>query len=145
MIFKNNIVLSFSYELSEIKSAALKIIHQAGDVKIWLFEGDMGAGKTTFIKEICKNLGVADTVTSPTFSLVNEYMTVNKELIYHFDFYRLSHETEALDIGADEYFFSGNLCLIEWAEKIPSLIPESCIKIRIEPENSNKRKVFLFK
>ncbi len=103
----------------------------AKDLNIWLLEGEMGAGKTTFVKEIVKELGTTATVTSPTFSIVNEYELSN-QYIYHFDFYRLKNEAEAYDIGVNEYFESGNLCLVEWPDKIPSLIPPHFFKIKFE-------------
>lgn len=90
------------------------------------FHGEMGAGKTTFIKAICKALGVKDEVSSPTFSLVNEYRDSENRPVYHFDFYRINSEQEAYDMGVEEYFESGALCLVEWPEKIPSLLPHDC-------------------
>jgi tRNA threonylcarbamoyladenosine biosynthesis protein TsaE len=136
---------SIEYSLNEIAEWSKKLLIEYSDYKIWLFEGEMGAGKTTLIKEICHNLGVSQNVSSPTFSIVNEYVTLEKQTIYHFDFYRLKHETEALDIGADEYFNSGNLCLIEWPSKIPSLIPSQHITIHLDLIDANKRKLFVTK
>ncbi|MDB4927352.1 MAG: tsaE [Mucilaginibacter sp.] len=100
----------------------------------------MGAGKTTLIKSLCEALGVAGSVTSPTFAIVNEYAGTNAK-IYHFDFYRLKNQTEALDMGAEEYFYSGNYCFIEWAEKIPDMLPHHYISISIEVLNDEKRKI----
>ncbi len=137
--------MTIEYSLSEIKDAAYKIARFCGDFSIWIFEGEMAAGKTTLIKQLCANLEVTDKVTSPTFSLVNEYKTTDGDTIYHFDFYRIKHETEALDIGADEYFYSGNLCFIEWPSKIPSLLPKKRAEIVIEVLDLNKRKVFIRK
>jgi tRNA threonylcarbamoyladenosine biosynthesis protein TsaE len=117
-------------DLASLDSIATKAIEFAGDRRVWLIEGDMGAGKTTFIKEICRQLGVSDTVASPTFSIVNEYdSTVGS--IYHFDFYRINDVTEAIQIGCEEYFFSGHYCFIEWAEKIEPLLPDSGVIVRI--------------
>jgi len=113
------------YSLEELEAAVVKVIKFAGDLKFWILDGDMGAGKTTFIKAVCKKLGVADNVTSPTYSIINEYETEFGEPIYHFDFYRMKEESEALDIGAEEYFDSGNYCFIEWPSKIPTLLPDS--------------------
>jgi len=110
-------------------------------IKIWVFNGEMGAGKTTLIKSICEKLDVIDIVNSPTFSIVNEYLTEEDATLYHFDFYRIKDEKEALDIGVDEYFYSGDLCMIEWAEKIPSLIPAQYIEININLQNSLHRKI----
>lgn len=112
------------------------------DYSIILFSGQMGAGKTTIIKNFCNFIKLVDDIASPTYSLVNEYQSELGETIYHFDFYRIDEEYEALDIGVEEYFNSGNLCLIEWPEKIENLLPESYVKIEIEEENG-KRKITL--
>ena len=105
--------------------------------------GPNGCGKTTLIKALAKSLGVIGATSSPTFSLVNEYQTTNNQTVYHFDFYRLKVETEALDMGADEYFYSGNWCFIEWAEKIPNLIPDSHSVINISLLSDGKRSLSL--
>jgi len=117
--------------VSELELAATSLLELISDNNIICFYGEMGVGKTTFIKEICKKLGVEDTVSSPTFSIINEYLTENNESVYHFDFYRIEKEEEAFDIGYEEYFYQGNLCLIEWSEKISSIIPENIIKVQI--------------
>ncbi len=103
----------------------------------------MGAGKTTLIKALCGELGSADVITSPTFSIVNEYAGTNK--IYHFDFYRLKNQSEALDIGCEEYFYSGHYCFIEWPEKIPDLLPDNYVLINVEALEDNSRKVTIDK
>ncbi|MFT4974023.1 MAG: tRNA threonylcarbamoyladenosine biosynthesis protein TsaE [Saprospiraceae bacterium] len=123
--------MEFIFLLDEIENVARSIVAEQPN-KVILFHGKMGAGKTTFIKQLAKELGVMEATSSPTFSLVNEYQTTNNQLVYHFDFYRLKNETEALDMGIEEYLYSGNWCFIEWAEQIPSLIPEthSVISIR---------------
>ena len=115
--------------ISELKSVALQLIQYKKNKNIICFYGEMGVGKTTFIKEICKNLLVDDNVNSPTFSIVNQYKTKENKIIYHFDFYRLETEEEAYDMGYEEYFFQNDLCLIEWPEKIERLIPEDIIKV----------------
>lgn len=115
--------------ISELKSVALQLIQYKKNKNIICFYGEMGVGKTTFIKEICKNLLVNDNVSSPTFSIVNQYKTKQNKIIYHFDFYRLETEEEAYDMGYEEYFFQNDLCLIEWPEKIEGLIPEDIIKV----------------
>ena len=97
-----------------------------------IFWGPPGVGKTTLIKQLCKTLGVTGATSSPTFSLVNEYETNNNQLVYHFDFYRLNNEVEALDMGIDDYLYSSNWCFIEWSEKIPNLIPEEYSLITIK-------------
>ena len=117
--------------VSELERAATSLLELINDHTIVCFYGEMGVGKTTFIKEICKKLGVEDVVSSPTFSIINEYLTENDESVYHFDFYRIEKEEEAFDIGYEEYFYQGNLCLIEWPEKISSIIPKNSIKVQI--------------
>lgn len=126
--------------INELRSAAEKLIQFAGDEKIFLFKGDMGAGKTTFIQSICKALGTGEPVTSPTFSIVNEYQG-REHKIYHFDFYRLKKQEEALDMGYEEYFYSGNYCLIEWPEKIADLLPEQYIRVDIQVLGSENRQL----
>src|SRR5690242_8888647 len=105
--------LNINYHLTEISAIPQKLIHNSGDERIFLFYGDMGAGKTTFIKSLCEYLGVDEPATSPTFSIVNEYQGRDSK-IYHFDFYRLKKQDEALDMGYEEYFYSGHYCFIEW-------------------------------
>lgn len=105
---------------------------------IILFKGEMGAGKTTVIKNFCNFIGVVDDVSSPTYSLVNEYQKESGETIYHFDFYRIENEDEALDMGVEEYLNSNNLCLIEWAENIKNLLPENCLTVNIKEENKQR-------
>lgn len=124
--------MNITFSLDEINEVAQQILEQNPN-KIILFNGEMGVGKTTLIKALAKKMGVNDVTSSPTFSLVNEYQTTNNQTIYHFDFYRLNNEVEALDMGADEYLYSGNWCFIEWGEKIPNLIPDlySTISIRL--------------
>src|SRR5690349_4655569 len=108
--------------LASLAHAAKLICANAGSYSIWAFHGEMGAGKTTLIKAICEELGVPGELSSPTFSLVNEYHTKDNKIIYHFDFYRIKSVAEAYDIGYEDYFFSGNICLIEWPEKIAELL-----------------------
>jgi tRNA threonylcarbamoyladenosine biosynthesis protein TsaE len=130
------------FTLDELELVAQKVIDQKPP-KVILFHGEMGVGKTTLIKQLCKTLGVTSATSSPTFSLVNEYETINNQVVYHFDFYRLKNEMEALDMGADDYFYSGNWCFIEWAEKIPSLIPDEHAVITIELVENEKRHLTL--
>ncbi len=131
------------YKIEDLPNIAKKVIGAANGKTVWVFEGEMGAGKTTLIKAICKELGVMSTVQSPTFSIVNEYLTDTSETIYHFDFYRLKNETEALDFGIEEYLDSGNICLLEWAEKIDSLLPDECFKISISLTDGLAREINL--
>jgi tRNA threonylcarbamoyladenosine biosynthesis protein TsaE len=132
--------LSFDYGIGSILSTAHKLIAFAGDEKLFLFYGDMGAGKTTFIQSLCAALGVHGPVTSPTFSIANEYSAAKGKL-YHFDFYRLKKQEEALDMGYEEYFYSGSYCFIEWPEKIPDLLPKHYIRVDIRVLNDTERKL----
>jgi tRNA threonylcarbamoyladenosine biosynthesis protein TsaE len=125
---------------SEIPNIVSKLITFSKNARIFLFYGEMGAGKTTIIKSLCEKLGVAEPVTSPTFSIVNEYQGQDGK-IFHFDFYRLKNETEALDMGYEEYFYSGAYCFIEWPEKIPGLLPEHYIRIKIEVTGADSRQI----
>jgi tRNA threonylcarbamoyladenosine biosynthesis protein TsaE len=130
-----------NYQIANIPAVSAQIIDLAKDYKIWTFNGEMGAGKTTLIKSICKTLCVIDEVNSPTFSLVNEYKTTNNKTIYHFDFYRIKSINEAYDMGVEEYFESGNICLIEWPNMIEEiLLNEKTFNLLISI-NGNKRSI----
>jgi len=124
--------------LDELQNAAEQLVAFGGSEKIFLFYGDMGAGKTTLIKSLCERLGVKEPATSPTFSIVNEYQGALSK-IYHFDFYRLKNQSEALDLGYEEYFYSGNYCFIEWPEKIPDLLPDHYIRVDVQVVSDNER------
>jgi tRNA threonylcarbamoyladenosine biosynthesis protein TsaE len=134
--------MNVTFSLDQLEEVAQKIISENPN-KVILFHGEMGVGKTTLIKQLCKTLGVTDATSSPTFSLVNEYQTAKNKTVYHFDFYRLNNEIEALDMGIDDYLYSGNWCFIEWAEKIPNLIPEAHSIITIELLADGKRSLEL--
>ena len=126
-------------ELAELDSVAKELLEIGKDVPIWLFQGHMGAGKTTLIKSLCKSLKVVSVVHSPTFALVNEYLCADKSVVYHFDFYRIKDETEALDIGVEEYFDSGSFCFLEWPEKIESLWPLEYMLLDLRMEEDGSR------
>lgn len=128
-------------EESELPAAASEVLKFFDESAIVCFHGEMGAGKTTFIKVICDQLGVQDAMSSPTFSIVNEYRDGTDCPIYHFDFYRVEKHEEALDIGVEEYFYSGDLCLIEWPEMIKELIPEKHLEISIKLVGDNSREI----
>jgi tRNA threonylcarbamoyladenosine biosynthesis protein TsaE len=132
-------MLSKKYSISEIESAATWIMQYAKCRSAIAFYGQMGAGKTTLIQAICNRQGVVDTVTSPTFSIINEYRCTNGNIIYHFDFYRIKNIDEALQIGVEEYFNGSGLCLIEWAELIEFLLPENTLHIKIDMVSANER------
>jgi tRNA threonylcarbamoyladenosine biosynthesis protein TsaE len=127
-----------SYTLEQLPQIAQQIISQSSD-KILLFYGEMGVGKTTLIKEIVKQLEVDDVVTSPTFSLVNEYLSRKGEIVYHFDFYRIDNEEEAMDIGFDDYFYNNSWCLIEWPEKVKNLLPLNAVEIHLSINDDETR------
>lgn len=127
--------------IQELPIAAASLLPIIKEAAVVAFYGKMGAGKTTLIKELCKQLGVVDVVNSPTFSLVNEYRTENGDSIYHFDFYRINKLGEVYDFGYEEYFYSGNLCLIEWPELIETLLPEDTLKLRIVENADGTRTV----
>ena len=127
-------------DLDAVAEAISKLIDTC---RVWLFKGDMGAGKTTLIKAVGAALGVTETMSSPTFSIVNQYEAGASGSIYHFDFYRIRNETEAYDIGADEYFYSGSPCFIEWPEKIPSLIPVKHGSVTIEATDNTHRTIVI--
>ena len=126
------------FSIDEIQEVANKIIVENPN-KVILFHGKMGVGKTTLIKALAKELGVKDATSSPTFSLVNEYQIDRNQYVFHFDVYRLKSETEAMDMGIDDYLYSGNWCFIEWAEKIPNLIPEKHSTINLSQAVDGKR------
>lgn len=128
--------------LSTINQAAQKFVEQMGDRKVFALYGEMGAGKTTFVKAICEALGVTDTITSPTFAIVNEYhVETTGNSIFHFDFYRINKIEEAYDFGYEDYFFSGNICFIEWPERVDPLLPDDCVRIIITVDEDGSRNV----
>lgn len=130
-------------DLEHIREAARQFINAMGTEHVFAFYGSMGAGKTTFIKAICEELGVDDVVTSPTFAIVNEYLTSTGGTIYHFDFYRIKKLEEVYDMGYEDYFFSDALCFIEWPEMMEELLPEGATKVQIT-ENPDGTRTVIF-
>ncbi|ARV05475.1 tRNA (adenosine(37)-N6)-threonylcarbamoyltransferase complex ATPase subunit type 1 TsaE [Polaribacter sp. SA4-10] len=131
-----------NYSLEDLHDIAKKIISSVEN-KTLLFYGEMGVGKTTLIKEICNQLNVLDRISSPTFSLVNEYQTSKNEKVFHFDFYRIAHEEEALDMGIEDYLYDNNWCLIEWPENIENLLPLDAVQIHLSTLENGTRNIQL--
>lgn len=134
--------MNTNYSISELNTVAKKILATVKN-KSLLFYGEMGVGKTTLIKELCRELGIEDVASSPTFSLVNEYHTSKNEIVYHFDFYRIEDENEAYDIGIEDYFYSGAWCLIEWPQNIENLLPLESTEIHISVLDNGQRNIQL--
>ena len=133
--------------LDSIREAAREFIQHIGEARVFAFYGKMGAGKTTFVKAICEELGVEDVITSPTFSIINEYsltshlLPLTSSSIYHFDFYRIKKLEEVYDMGYEEYFYSGALCLIEWPELIEEILPDDAVRVNISEQEDGSRLV----
>ena len=130
--------------IDTIHETARQFIGLIGERTVFAFNGKMGAGKTTFIKAICEVMGVKETVNSPTFSIVNEYEAADGRIIYHFDCYRITKTQEALDLGAEDYLYSGNLCFIEWSENMTPLLPDSLVNVDIEEQEDGKREIKIY-
>lgn len=129
--------------LDDLQKVSEQFIQLIGPHTIFAFQGEMGAGKTTFIKAICQSLGVTENITSPTFAIVNEYIAENDTPIYHFDCYRLKNIEEAFNIGAEDYFFSDRLCFIEWPERIEEILPETTIPVQIKVLADQRREILI--
>ena len=127
--------------LEGLDQAAGEFLQQIGESRLVAFYAPMGAGKTTFITALCNRLGVEDAVCSPTFTIVNEYLSATGDSVYHFDFYRITKPSEALDIGLEDYLYSGSLCLMEWPENIEELLPEETLKVRIQVQTDGSRRI----
>ena len=128
------------HDIEHIRDAAREFVQAIGQHTVFAFYGKMGAGKTTFIKAVCEELGVTEVITSPTFAIVNEYQVSNDAtVIYHFDFYRIKKLEEVYDMGYEDYFYSGSLCFIEWPELIEELLPEGTVRVTIEEQAEGRR------
>jgi tRNA threonylcarbamoyladenosine biosynthesis protein TsaE len=136
-----DVMVSRLFQFRELGNVADELLQWAGNRRVWLLSGDLGAGKTTLIKALCTALNVRSGMASPTFSIINEYHTAAGEPVYHFDFYRLKDENEAFDIGVDEYLDSGHYCFIEWPDRIPSLIPGHHISIQLRIVDKETRQI----
>ena len=138
-------------DIEHIREAAREFIANMGDTRVFAFYGKMGAGKTTFVKAVCEELGVDDVITSPTFAIINEYtaahqpsdVSLQTSTIYHFDFYRIKRLEEVYDMGYEDYFYSGALCFIEWPELIEEILPDDAARVSIEEQEDGTRKVTL--
>lgn len=130
-------------EIDDLNNIAFEIIKKAGKRKVILFYGEMGAGKTTLIKEICLRLGVKENISSPTFGIVNSYLGLEGE-VFHFDAYRIESKSEAIDLGIEEYLFSGNWCLIEWPEKIKDFLPYQSELLEVDIKVDSKYRIYKF-
>ena len=136
---------TYKLQLTNIECVARQFVEEQSDGRVFAFYGQMGAGKTTFIAAVCKVLGIEEPVNSPTFAIVNEYVADNGETVYHFDCYRLNTIRDALNIGIEEYFASGNICFIEWAENIEELLPVDTVRVNIVVEDDGSREVSVCK
>ena len=128
--------------LEDLDRAAGEFLQQIGESRLVAFYAPMGAGKTTFITALCNRLGVEDAVCSPTFTIVNEYLSATGDSVYHFDFYRITKPSEALDIGLEDYLYSGSLCLMEWPENVEELLPEETLRVNIRVNDDLSRTVY---
>ena len=135
----------YKLQLTNIECIAQQFVEEQNDGRVFAFYGQMGAGKTTFIAAVCKALGIEEPVNSPTFAIINEYVADNGETVYHFDCYRLNTLRDALNIGIEEYFASGNICFIEWAENIEELLPVDTVRVNIVVEDDGSREVSVCK
>lgn len=135
--------MEVNFTLKEISKTAKQLLSGTAGYKVFAFHGEMGAGKTTLIHAICEVIGVKDTITSPTFSIINQYSTANNETVYHMDLYRIKDENEAVNAGIEDCLYSGSLCLVEWPEKAAGLFPEDTLHIAITSVDDNTRKLKL--
>ncbi len=134
--------MTINFTLDSIREAAKTFIQNMGSGRVYAFYGKMGAGKTTFIKALCEELGVEEVITSPTFAIVNEYRSeTTGQLIYHFDFYRIKKIEEVYDMGYEDYFYSGALCFLEWPELIEELLPADTVKVTISQQEDGSRRL----
>ena len=126
------------YKIEEWDELAKELLNHAKNSRILAIRGNLGAGKTSLVKSLCNALNVEEAVSSPTFSLVNEYQVPSGDAVFHFDFYRIEDETEAMDMGFEEYLYSGNWCFIEWPEMVESLLPEQCVQVAIQYDQEKR-------
>ena len=133
--------MEVNFTLEHIPEAALKLLSVSSAYKVFAMHGEMGAGKTTFIHALCEAMGVEDVISSPTFSIINQYRTAKGQTVYHMDLYRIKDENEAINAGIEDCLYSGNMCLVEWPEKVPGIFPADTLHITITVINDNTRKL----
>ena len=133
--------MEVNFSLNEIADVAKKLLTEAGNYKVFAFHGEMGAGKTTFIHALCEAMNIKDVVSSPTFSIINQYKTLEGQTVYHMDLYRIKDENEAINAGVEDCLFSGNRCLVEWPEKAPGVFPDETLHLYITSIDDNTRKL----
>ena len=133
--------MEVNFALEQIKEAADKILADTANYKVFAFQGEMGAGKTTLIHALCEAMGVKDVITSPTFSIINQYKTNDGQTVYHMDLYRIKDENEAINAGIEDCLYSGNICFVEWPEKAPGIFPDNTLHIKITSVDDNTRKL----
>ena len=137
--------MEVNFTLDEINEVARKILTVTAGYKVFAIQGEMGAGKTTFIHAFCEAMGVQDHITSPTFSIINQYRTSTGDTVYHMDLYRLRDEAEAISSGVEDCLFSGDTCLVEWPERAPGIFPDESLQISLTAVNTNTRKIIIEK
>jgi tRNA threonylcarbamoyladenosine biosynthesis protein TsaE len=135
--------MDLNFTLENIDAAATQLLAAAGSDRVFAFHGEMGAGKTTFINALCKALRVKDSISSPTFSIINQYATTDGKTVYHMDLYRLKSEQEAINAGVEDCLFSGNTCFVEWPEKAPGIFPDDTLQVHIISAGTDMRKLSL--
>jgi len=135
--------MEMNFELQEMKSVAKSFLRETENFKIFAFSGELGAGKTTFISALCEELGVAENVSSPTFSIIQEYETMDGKPVYHIDLYRIKSKAEAVEAGIEDCIYSGETCFVEWPERAPSLFPEKTVFVALEVQSPNSRKLIV--
>ena len=133
--------MEVNFTLEQIQDTALRLLSVSANYKVFALHGEMGSGKTTFIHAMCEAMGVKDVITSPTFSIINQYKTVNGQTVYHMDLYRIKNENEAINAGVEDCLYSGNICLVEWPEKAPGIFPDNTLHINITSVDDNTRKL----
>ena len=133
--------MEVNFTLEQIQDTALRLLSVSANYKVFALHGEMGSGKTTFIHAMCEAMGVKDVITSPTFSIINQYKTTNGQTVYHMDLYRIKDENEAINAGIEDCLYSGNICLVEWPEKAPGIFPEDTLHITLTSVDDNTRKL----